>query len=127
MYQFCFKSVISFSFTNFDFRKTSSSIKYGLVSIGYSLLIGLISVAILPLIKDFTTAIYFFPSWDDLKLSIIPVLKSALFLVGSYTKTMAPLVHISKPFLFLRLKCSDHCNKYSLFQRFLKLSKILLK
>ena len=115
MYQFYFKNLIFFSFTNFNFGKTSSSIKYVLVSIGQSLLIGRFSVTILPLIMHFTTTIRFFPSWDGLKLSIIPVLKSALFLFGSYNKTMSPLSHISKPFSFLYLKCSRNCNKYILY------------
>ena len=49
----------------------------------------------------------------------MPVLKSTLFC----------LVHTPKhkPFSFLCLKCSHSCNKYSLFQRFLKSTKILLK
>ena len=99
------------------FGKTSSSIKYGLVSIGQSLLIGRGSVSIPPLIMHFKTAICFFPSWDGLKLSIIPVLKYVLFLFGSYTKTMSPLLHLSKPFSFLCLKRSPNCNKYSSFQQ----------
>ena len=100
-----------------SFGKTSSSIKYGLVSIGQNLLIGRGSVLIPPLIMHFKTAIYFFPSWDGLKLSIIPVLKYVLFLLGSYIKIMSPLLHLSKPFSFLYLKCSRNCNKYSLFQQ----------
>ena len=45
------------------------------------LLIDRVSVANLPLIMYLTTAICFFPSWNGLKFSIIPVLKSAFFLV----------------------------------------------
>ena len=88
------------------------------------LLIGRVSVAILPLIMHFTTAIRFFPSSNGLKFAIIPVLKFALFLFGSYTKTMSPLLHVSRSFSFLYLKCSPSCSKYSLFQRFQKSTKI---
>ena len=91
------------------------------------MLIGRISVAILPLIMHFTTAIRFFPPWNGLKLSIRPGLKSAIFLFGSYTKAMSPLLHVSKPFSFLCLKCSCNCNKCSLLQQFLKSTKILIK
>ena len=58
------------------------------------LLIGHVSVTMVPLIMHFTTAICFFPSWHGLKFSIIPVLKSP-FLFGSYTKITSPLLHVS--------------------------------
>ena len=45
------------------------------------LLTGHVSVGILPLIVYLMTAICFFPSLNGLKFSIIPVLKSAIFLV----------------------------------------------
>ena len=70
-YQFFFKNVIFFLFINFSFGQTSSFITYRLVSMG--LLIGRVSVAILPLIMHMTTAICFFPSRNGLKFSSIPV------------------------------------------------------
>ena len=53
--------------------------------------------------------------------------KICSFLFGSHRKIMLPLLHVSQPFSFLYLKCSPNCNKYSLFQRFLKSTKILVK
>ena len=46
-------------------------------------------------------------SWNSLKFSIVPVLKSALFLFDSYTKTTSPLLHVSEPFSILNLVFSQ--------------------
>ena len=78
-----FQQFIFFSFINLNFSKGFSSIKYGLFSIGYNLLIAHVSVGIIPLIMHFTTAVRFFLSCDDLKFSIMPDVKFAVFLVGS--------------------------------------------
>ena len=63
------------------------------------LLVGRNSVVILPLIMHFTIAIRFFPSWNGLKFSIIPVLKSALF----------SMVHTQK-------QCRLYCMYLNLFR-----------
>ena len=115
MYQYSFKNLILFSFINCSFGKTSSSNKYELVSIWLSLLICHVIVIILPLFMHFVTTIRFL-SWD--------YLKSDRYLFRSYTKSLSPLLHLSKTLSFLRLKCSRNCNKFSLFWRFLKLNKI---
>ena len=46
-------------------------------------------------------------SWNSFKLSIVPVLKSALFLFDSYTKRTSPLLHVSEPFSILNLVLSQ--------------------
>ena len=62
-----------------------------------------------------------------LKIFNYTCFKTCSFLFGSHAKTKSLLLHVSQPFSFLYLKCSPNCNKYSLFQRFLKSTKILLK
>ena len=57
-------------------------------------------VAILPLIMHLLTLIRVFPSWNGLKFSFIPLLKSALFLFGSYTNKISSLLYVSKTFGF---------------------------
>ena len=115
-------------FINFGFGKTSSSIKYRSVSIGQVYqLICCVNVRIFPFIMYFTTATRFCASRNGLKFSTLAVLKCALFFVWFTQKKNVPLSHVSQPFSFLYLKCSPNCNKYSLYQRFLKSTKILVK
>ena len=92
-----------------------------------SLSIGRVIVTILPLIMHITTAICLFPFWNGLKFSIIPVLKSALFCLFHIEKQYHLYCIYINLFSFLYLRCSPNSNQYSLFQRFLKSTKILLK
>ena len=120
-------STVFFSFVNFNFGQTSWFFKYGLVSIGQS-----IDWSHQCRNSSFDYAFYkcnFFLSilewlkifnYTCFKISLVPKF-------GSHTKTKSLLLHVSQLFSFLYLKCSPNCNKYSLFQRFLKSTKILLK
>ena len=86
-------------FINFNSGQASSSIKYRLVSIGQVYqLIGCVNVRIFPFIMHFTTATRFCPSQNDLKFSIVSVLKFALF----------SLVHTEK-------QCRLYCMYLNLF------------
>ena len=112
-YQYSFKNSIFFSLINFSFSKISSSIKYGLISIGWNLLIGWVSVMILPLIMRFLTTV--------LNYTCFKICSFFVWLIHQNNVTFIT----SKILSFLHLKCFRSCNKYSLFQRFPKSTKII--
>ena len=56
---------------------------------------------------------FFLSVLEWLKIFNYTCFKICSFLFVSYTKTISLLLHVSQPFLFLYLKCSPNCNKYS--------------
>ena len=56
---------------------------------------------------------FFLSVLEWLKIFNYTCFKICSFLFVSYTKTKSLLLHVSQPFLFLYLKCSPNCNKYS--------------
>ena len=90
------------------------------------LLIGRVSVAVLLLIMHLTTAIFCLSILEWLRIVNYTCFKINVFPVWFKHKNNIVFI-VSKPFLFLYLKCSPNCSKYSLIQQCLKSTKIWFK